>query len=441
MKSLTFSYAETSLIAGEEIEREWQNLKQEIRNVRKALTGGYATAYASVNLPRDEALIAAVERAVKEKRAIKPAILVVVGIGGSNLGAMAVHEAVNGRLYNERSPPVRVYFADTVDEDKVSDILLLAESVLASGGNILVNVVTKSGATTETVALFEVFEGLLRRHKKKEWARFVVATTDKGSRLWEFALKENISLLEIPKNVGGRYSVFSAVGLFPLMMLGVDVRKLRVGAQDMLEACTKEDVMSNPAAVSAVIAYLHSQKGRNINDTFLFSTDLEGVGKWYRQLMGESIGKERNRKETKRLNAGITPTVSIGTTDLHSMAQLYLGGPQDKVTTFISVGRNRRTVKLPVDKRFDALVEKLQGRTLHEIMGAIMAGVKIAFKKGGCPYTEIILPDKSAYSVGQLLQFKMLEMMYIGFLLDVDPFNQPNVEAYKKETRKILADA
>ncbi len=441
MKSLTFSYAETSLIAGEEIKRECQNLKQEIRNVRKALTGGYATAYASVNLPQDEALLAAVERAAKEKRALKPTILIVVGIGGSNLGTMAVHEAVNGRLYNERNPPVRVYFADTVDEDKVSDILSLAESVLASGRNILVNVVTKSGATTETVALFEVFEDLLRRHKKKEWARFVVATTDKGSRLWELALKENISLLEIPKNVGGRYSVFSAVGLFPLMMLGVDVRKLRVGAQDMLLACTKEDITSNPAAVSAVIAYLHSQKGRNINDAFLFSTDLEGVGKWYRQLMGESIGKERNRKETKRLNAGITPTVSIGTTDLHSMAQLYLGGPQDKVTTFISVGRNRRTVKLPVDKRFDALVEKLQGRPLHEIMGAIMAGVKIAFKKGGRPYTEIILPDKSAYAVGQLLQFKMLEMIYIGFLLDVDPFDQPNVEAYKKETRKILADA
>jgi len=154
--------------------------------------------------------------------------------------------------------------------------------------------------------------------------------------------------------------------------------------------------------------------------------------------MGESIGKEFN-KYGKKVFSGITPTVSIGSTDLHSMAQLYLGGPYDKFTTFVRIERNNSSIKTPNLEEYSALVDKIQDKSLREMMDAIFEGIKIAFKKEKRPFTEITLPDKSEYSIGQLLQFKMMEIMYLGFLLDVNPFDQPNVEMYKTETRKILA--
>jgi glucose-6-phosphate isomerase len=154
--------------------------------------------------------------------------------------------------------------------------------------------------------------------------------------------------------------------------------------------------------------------------------------------MGESVGKEWNREHTKKLYTGVTPTVSIGSTDLHSMAQLYLGGPADKVTTFISVVEDKQILTLPDREEYDQLVEDIRGKKMKVLSDAILEGVKAAFRKAARPYTEVLLPDKSEHSIGQLLQFKMVEMMYLGFLLEVNPFDQPNVESYKEETRGIL---
>jgi len=153
--------------------------------------------------------------------------------------------------------------------------------------------------------------------------------------------------------------------------------------------------------------------------------------------MGESIGKEFN-KEKERVFEGITPTVSIGSVDLHSMAQIYLGGPYDKFTTFVNVKQNNSDVTVPNLSEYSKLVDVIQGKKLKEIMDAISIGTQTAFKKGERPFMEITLPDKTEYSIGQLLQLKMMEMMYLGFLLNVNPFDQPNVEDYKIETRKIL---
>jgi glucose-6-phosphate isomerase len=437
MEKIGFKFRGTSGIKDSVILGEGKRLASEIRRVREALREGYDTEYASINLPSDSGLLKTVRKVVLEKKRLKPRMLVVVGIGGSNLGTMAVHEAVNGRFYDEGGD--RVYFADTVDEDKLKDILATAEETLKRGQNILVNVVTKSGKTTETIAVFELFVRLLKKYKKKQYSKYVVATTDRDSRLWDFALKEDYTLLEIPKNVGGRYSVFSAVGLFPLAMLGVNIRKLQSGAASIIPACIRGDVLKNPAALSAVITYIHGKRGRNISDLFLFSTDLESVGKWYRQLLGESIGKEWNRKQSRRVHAGITPTVSIGSTDLHSMAQLYLGGPKDKLTTFVRVKKNNTVVTLPKINKFNQLVGGIQGKPVQKIMDAIMEGTKIAFQQAGRPFMEVVLPDKSEASIAQFLQFKMIEVMYLGCLLDVNPFDQPAVELYKKETRRILA--
>ncbi len=436
---MKFNYKDTCLLSEKAIAMAGTRIIPEIERVRSVLKEGYDTDYASVNLPFDDGLLKSVLSVSRQKKKYNPKAIIVIGIGGSNLGTISIQEAVKGRLYNDLEPKVKVYFADTVDADKTSDLLKICDNILKAGNNILVNVVTKSGRTTETISLFECFVKLLKKHKKSGYNKYVIATTDKGSKLWDYAVKEDYSLLEIPKKVGGRFSVFSPVGLLPLSIIGLDIMKLRDAAAKMVKKCVQTDVMKNPAAISAIITYLQNKKGKNINDLFLFSTDLESIGKWYRQLMGESIGKQWDKNHSKKIYAGITPTVSIGSVDLHSMAQLYLGGPRDKYTTFVRVRNNKSNMRIPSYNAYELFVENIQGRQMSELMDAILEGTQIAFKKGKRPYSEIELPDKSEASIGQLLQFKMLEMIYLGSLMGVNTFDQPNVEEYKKETREILS--
>jgi glucose-6-phosphate isomerase len=153
--------------------------------------------------------------------------------------------------------------------------------------------------------------------------------------------------------------------------------------------------------------------------------------------MAESLGKEFNEKG-ETVNVGLTPVISIGSTDLHSMAQLYLGGPYDKFTTFLSVENSNSHVNVPILKGYSKLVQEVQGKSLESIMNAILEGTKAAFRKGRRPFMEVKLPCKSEYPIGQFLQFKMIETIYLAYLLDVNPFDQPNVESYKDETRKIM---
>jgi glucose-6-phosphate isomerase len=412
-------------------------LKSEIKNVADATSKGYDDDRASVNLPDDKRMLCEVERITKGNLQSKPEYLIVVGIGGSNLGTIAVQEAILGKLYNQLTPSIKVLYADTVDSDLIYAIIRLVKPVLERDGNIVLNLVSKSGTTTETVANSEILIALLKKYKEN-YGKYVNITTDKGSKLWDLALKEGFNVLEIPKKVGGRYSVFSPVGLFPLGLLGINTAQLLHGARSMRDACIDMNIEENPAALSAVIQYLHYKGGRNISDLFLFSNDLESLGKWYRQLMAESLGKEFNKKG-ERVNIGITPTVSIGSTDLHSMAQLYLGGPYDKFTTFVRVKNNGSTMTVPNIEGYTDLVSGIRGKSLMNIMDATLEGTEAAFRGAKRPFAEITLPDKSESSIGQLLQFKMIETIYLAHLQNVNPFDQPNVENYKKETRKILA--
>jgi len=435
MYPIFFSY-DSSLISSEKRANTAERLIEEINCMNNAATMQYEDDRASINLPDDKKALKKIKMLVEEKKELKPSYLIVVGIGGSNLGTMAVQEAILGKLYNQLNPNIKVLYADTVDSDLINDIIKIIEPILKKGENIIINGVSKSGGTTETISNFEILVELLKKYRK-DYEKYVVVTSDKNSKFWDFSIENRFDVLEIPKKVGGRYSVFSAVGLFPLGLIGIKIDQLLKGAHDMKNKCLNDNILENPAAISATLIYLHRKKDKNIHDLFLFGNGLESVGKWYRQLMGESIGKEFN-KEKKRVFEGITPTVSIGSVDLHSMAQMYLGGPYDKYTTFINVKHNNSDMIVPDMKEYSKLVEVIQGKRLKELMDAIVEGVKTAFKKGKRPFSEIILPDKSEYSIGQLLQFKMMEMMYLGFLLEVNPFDQPNVEDYKSETRNIL---
>ncbi|MEM3154729.1 MAG: hypothetical protein QW165_04160 [Candidatus Woesearchaeota archaeon] len=398
--------------------------KKIFSTAKKALRGGLN--FSCLDLCIDEHNLRVAIAAASLKQKLRPQLVVVVGIGGSNLGTMAVQEAILGKQWNLRHTP-RILYADTVDPDALQVIIQEMQNVLRQGQKALLIVISKSGTTTETIANFEILLNVLKRHRK-DAGKYVVAITNKGSKLWNLAIKNNFSVLSVPEDVIGRYSVFSAVGLFPLGILGINLKELMAGAAWMRQKCLL-DAKKNPAAIGAALLYLHFKADRNIYDQFFFATDLESMGKWYRQLMAESVGKKE---------IGITPTVSIGSTDLHSMVQLYLGGPDDKLTNFVSTHFNTE-LKVPLYPEYDALVPHLQKKEINHIMHAILYGTKAAYKKHKRPFTEIRLDGKNAYAIGAYLQLKMTEIIMLAHLFKVNPFDEPEVESYKKETRRILS--
>ena|SRR3989344_5847480 len=194
----------------------------------------------------------------------------------------------------------------------------------------------------------------------------------------------------------------------------------------------------NPALELAVLHTLLIDKGISVTDLFLFGNDLESVGRWYRQLVGESLGKEKNLRGTI-VHTGMTPTFSVGSTDLHSVGQLYLGGPFDKIHTFVTVKKKKYRITIPDFKEYDALVSHLQKKELHTVMSAIEEGVFAAFKKEKRAHVILNLEDTGEYSIGALLSLFIHEIIFMGHLLHINPFDQPNVESYKVETRRVLA--
>lgn len=433
-ESITFLYNGTGAFSFDALYKlaALRGLGQKMVDMQKAIDQGYKTEYASLALVKDVHLLKSIKQLIAEKKKLNPTVIVVIGIGGSALGAMAIYDAlVKQSCLRSQSP--RLYFVQTIDSDHMAAMLELLENELIAGHAVLINVVTKSGTTLETVLNFELIRDLLKKYFPNDYARYIVVTSDAGSALHMSALHEGCDYLEIPKSVGGRYSVFSAVGLFPLAFVGIDIDSLVLGAQKIIDRCLSEDIAKNPAALTALLLCMHYQKGVSIHDTFIFSADLESMGKWYRQLMGESIGKEFNVRG-ERVMVGITPTVSLGTVDLHSVAQLYLGGPKDKFTTFVTVQKSVQEIVTGSDSFFSYT----QNKTFTEIIDAFVQGTHRAYQKQDRPFCTFVLPQKNAFFIGQFMQCKMIEMMLLGYLLEVDPFDQPNVESYKQEVKQIL---
>ncbi len=438
VSKLIFSYKQTSQISHGILEAIAKKLRPEISQVRNARLSGYESVYASINLSSDSSTKREVYELVRKKHALKPSVLIVIGVGGSNLGTIAIQEALYGRFYNEQGPSIKVYWADTVDSDYILDIILLLEQEFQAGREVLLNVVSKSGKTTETIANFEVLLDIIKRNRPYSFRDYVVVTTGEGTPLWKFAEEEQFDKLAIPNLVGGRFSILSAVGLFPLALLGVDIETLLSGAQEMVESCASDNFFENPAALYAAILYAFYSDGININDIFLFSNDLQSLGMWYRQLLAESVNKKYDI-DGNIVNIGLTPTVSVGSTDLHSMVQLHLAGLNNTFTTFVSVKENKSNISVPCFENFEQLVANIQCKSLSSIMEAIFQGVQRAYENNNRPYASIVLPKKNAWCVGEFLQMNMIAIIYLGYLLHINPFDQPEVELYKKQTRKILA--
>lgn len=403
-----------------------ESIKHQVEAVKKINTQSYTNSQSYLSLSFDESLRAHVYALVAQKKLLSPDAMIIVGIGGSNLGTLALQEALFGLFYNQQHPEFPVYYADTMDERYYTALV----SCLEKSHRPLLVIISKSGTTLESVANAQLFLDLLTQRLGKDTSQYVVVISDEGSVLCRWAHTESFSYLPIPAVVGGRYSVLSAVGLFPLAMMGVDIDELHAGARESVYECMGDDYTSNKALVRAQWLVAQRRSGNVVHDCFVFSKELNAFGGWYRQLMAESLGKTPD--------AGIIPTTSVGTIDLHSVAQLALGGPRIIATTFIDIAQDHG-VRFKNREVFESLTPGISASSIHELLQAALHGTQRAYTQADMPFCTITLSKLSAYTCGQLLQLCMQEIMYAGYLLQINPFDQPEVELYKREMRKILA--
>ena len=389
----------------------------------------YDALEASVLLSKSEKTLESIEQYFNDKKdTIK--LVILIGIGGSNLGAVAIHEALQNKKTRQK---VDLVTLDTVSLESVEQIQKQYSQDFLQNHSLVV-MISKSGQTTETIVNGEL---LVSAYRSKEiFFKNLVVVTDEGSELYDFANNSAIATFTIPKLVGGRFSVLSAVGLVPLYVLGYDCRELLRGAREILPYCIQnDDLYHNPAAVSAAHQLFFLEQGYVVHDFFTFLPELESVGKWYRQLLGESIGKY---SEEKKQFVGILPTVSVGSTDLHSVGQYYLGGQKIAMTTFVyAEGMEDKTIS-KLERVFAPLVDMVDNKSVQHVVTAILTGTKDAYNECEIPFFEVVLNGVSEYELGALMQFKMIEIMYLGRLCQIDAFDQPNVELYKKFTRDNL---
>lgn len=408
------------------IEKHAKKLAPYVKQLREVVARHeWGASEASLNLPTDHATRVAVE-AVR-KKFVFPDLrwVVVVGIGGSSLGTEAIYEAIMGRFDRVTGRYPKLLCLDTCDPTSIETATELLSSLAPS--QFVCVFVSKSGTTTETLVNIQALCDAWGKKVPRD--RFVVISGD-GSPLTAWAKENRVSWLPIPEKVGGRFSALSAVGLLPLSLLVPGAwHELLDGARTMVDRCVAtHQAEKNPAVTSAAVLFAHTEAGMAFSDLFLFEPSLRALGLWYRQLFGESIGKT-----TKAL----IPTVSVGSTDLHSVGQWYLGGPNNGVTTFVSVKKSGEESPLR-DGPFSAVVPGLSGKKPSEVMHAILSGTMRAYSERKRPFMHVEFDSVSMREVGAFMQFKMIEEMLLARLMKINAFDQPAVESYKEHTRQLL---
>ena len=364
---------------------------------------------------------------------------VVLGIGGSALGPLAVHQALNHYYYNElpsekRGHRPRFYVMDNIDPVRFTELLQILDP-----RKTLFNVISKSGNTSETMAQFLIVRDTLRRVCGDSYAEHIVVTTDKEKgNLLPLALKEGYKRFVIPAGVGGRFSELTPVGLLAAAICGIDIHQLLEGALAMDQWIRdSKGVLSNPAQLRATLAHLSWQKGKNISVFMPYADGLKTMADWYAQLWAESLGKRFDR-QGQVVHVGQTPVKALGVTDQHSQVQLYVEGPDDKVITFVTVEKFKATQLIPIDLELPEDIQFLGGRTLEELLFAEQKATEYALTLAGKQHQKITLPTLDAYNVGQLLLLLEWETAYIGELLNINAFNQPGVEEGKNGTYALM---
>lgn len=419
--------------------KEIEKLKPKFEEAAQALEDMRAAGELQwMELPYVQDDVVADILATAEKIKEKFDVFVVLGIGGSALGPIAVHQAINHIHYNELSKEERggyprFYVVDNVDPERMAalfDIIDVKKTVF--------NVITKSGSTSETMSQFLIIRDILKEKLGDSYNEHIIATTDSSKgNLIKIAKKENFRLFYIPDGVGGRFSELCPVGLLPAAACGIDIEEMLAGAAFMDEKCKDSTLFENGPYMAAILQYMAFNEGKNISVMMPYADSLKFVADWYAQLWAESLGKEIDR-DGKLVYTGQTPVKALGATDQHSQVQLYTEGPFDKVITFVGVDRYRQEIAIPHDYEDIPAVSFLGGHTLNELIKTEQMATEYALLKAKKLNRTITLPEVNEFTIGQLLYFFELETAFMGELLNINAFDQPGVEEGKNATYAML---
>ena len=354
--------------------------------------------------------------------------IIILGLGGSALGGKAVCEALLPPYWNfltkeQRNNYPRIFFLDNIDPDQMSSLLKIVNLK-----KTLINVITKSGSTAEVMAQYMVLKDLLESELGDDYRKNVIATTDINMGiLKQLSDQEGYKTFYIPDDVGGRFSVFSAVGLLPFALVGINIEEITQGIKDMDLALKNTDINYNIAAQNALIHYLmNTKKNKSISVMMPYSNRLRFVADWYCQLWAESLGKERD-KNNNIVHTGQTPVKSIGVTDQHSQIQLYNEGPNDKIINFLRVKEFDTTIEIPKIFEYTG-ISYLGGKTINKLYQAEADSTMASLIDYKRPNVTITIPRITPYYLGQLLYMFEVQTAITGALYNINAFNQPGVE-------------
>ncbi|MDD6484112.1 MAG: glucose-6-phosphate isomerase [Clostridiales bacterium] len=432
MSNISFDYSGALSFVGQ---HEIDYMADAVKDAHEKLhnkTGAGNDFVGWVNLPTDydKEEFARIKKAAEKIRSDSD-VLVVIGIGGSYLGAraaieMLAHSFMNSLDKEKRNGPAIYYAGNSISSTYLAELLEAVE-----GKDISVNVISKSGTTTEPAIAFRIFKELLEKKYGKEGARErIYATTDKKrGALKTLADAEGYETFVISDDVGGRYSVLTAVGLLPIAAAGIDIDEMMKGAKDGQDEYNNADLATNPCYQYAAVRNALSRKGKTVEMMVNFEPCLHYFGEWWKQLYGESEGKD---------NKGIFPAAGDFSTDLHSMGQYIQQGQRLLFETALIVEKPRKNVVIEqTEDNLDGL-NFLAGKDLDFVNEMAAKGVKLAHIDGGVPNLKVSIPELNAYYFGKLVYFFEKACGISGYILGVNPFDQPGVESYKKNMFALL---
>ena len=355
-------------------------------------------------------------------------VLVVLGIGGSYLGARAVIEFIKSNNYNlvKKDTPDIYFGGNTLSSSAISELIKLID-----GRDFSINVISKSGTTTETAVAFRIFKKIIEDKYGKEEAksRIYVTTDKKKGALKALADEEGYKTFVVPDDVGGRYSVLTAVGLLPIAVAGIDIDKLMQGAAAAREKYTDTDISKNDCYKYAALRNILYREGKSIEMMISYEPSLTLWNEWFKQLFGESEGKE---------GKGLYPSSAIFSTDLHSLGQYIQQGERLMFETVLWVENPINDVEVPFDEANGDGLNFLAGKTMHYVNSKALKGTMLAHTDGEVPNILVEIEKQDEFNLGELIYFFELACGISGYILGINPFDQPGVESYKKNMFALL---
>ncbi len=426
-KNISLDYSKACSFFSEE---ELNNIKTQVSAAHSLLhnkTGAGSDFLGWVDLPEnyDKEEFARIKKAAEKIRNDSD-VLVVIGIGGSYLGAKAAIDFLCGTFYNTNKKPEIVFAGNSISPNYLNDLLKSLD-----GKDVSVNVISKSGTTTEPAVAFRIFKSYLEnKYGKEEAAKRIYATTDKEKgALKKLADAEGYESFVVPDDVGGRYSVLTAVGLLPIAVCGADIDLIMKGAYDAREFYSSESLEDNDCYLYAAIRNILYRKGKTIEMLVNYEPALQYFIEWWKQLYGESEGKDQK---------GIFPAGACFSTDLHSMGQYIQDGRRDLFETVLYVENPESDIVIEEEKENIDGLNFLAGRTMDFVNKKAFEGTLLAHTDGGVPNLILKLKDMKEETFGQIVYFFEKACGISGYILGVNPFNQPGVESYKKNMFALL---